>query len=87
MSRPTDVLCAGVVVADHLCAPIERLPKEGEIIEAERMVLTLGGGAANTAGASSSACSSTGATRRRASAAMNDSASITSPQLAPRTSR
>jgi sugar/nucleoside kinase (ribokinase family) len=49
MSQTTDVLCAGVVVADHLCAPIERLPKGGEIIAAERMVLTLGGGAANTA--------------------------------------
>ncbi len=49
MSRPIDVLCAGVVVADHLCAPIERLPSAGEIITAPQMLLTLGGGAANTA--------------------------------------
>lgn len=49
MTRPTDVLCAGVVVADHLCTPIDHLPKAGELIAAERMVLTLGGSAANTA--------------------------------------
>lgn len=49
MSRSTDVLCAGVVVADHLCAPIECFPRPGELIAAERMVLTLGGSAANAA--------------------------------------
>ncbi len=49
MTRATDVLCAGVIVADHLCAPIDHLPKAGELIAAERMVLSLGGSAANTA--------------------------------------
>lgn len=43
------VLCAGIVVADHVCAPIPRLPAAGELILSEDMRLTLGGCAANVA--------------------------------------
>jgi len=44
-----DVLCAGIVVADHVCSPIARMPAAGELVTAERLLLTLGGCAANTA--------------------------------------
>jgi len=49
MNEPSDVLCAGVIVADHLCSPIDHLPQPGELVLADRMLLTLGGSAANTA--------------------------------------
>ena len=42
-----ECLCAGILVADHLCAPIPRLPKAGELILAERLVLNIGGCASN----------------------------------------
>lgn len=45
----TDVLCAGIIVADHVCTPIPRLPEAGELVMAERLLLTLGGCAANAA--------------------------------------
>lgn len=44
-----DVLCAGIIVADHVCTPIEHLPRPGELVMADRLLLTLGGCAANTA--------------------------------------
>jgi sugar/nucleoside kinase (ribokinase family) len=44
-----DVLCAGIIVADHVCSPIARMPAAGELVTAERLLLTLGGCAANTA--------------------------------------
>jgi sugar/nucleoside kinase (ribokinase family) len=43
------VLCAGVVVADHLCSPIDHLPAPGELVLAEELVLELGGCASNVA--------------------------------------
>ena len=49
MSPPIEVLCAGIVVADHVCSPIQRLPAAGELVTADRLLLTLGGCAANTA--------------------------------------
>lgn len=49
MSSPSDVLCAGIVVADHVCTPIPRLPAAGELMLAERILLTIGGCAANVA--------------------------------------
>jgi len=42
-------LCAGILVADHLCAPIARLPEPGELVLTDRLVLNIGGCAANTA--------------------------------------
>lgn len=43
------VVCAGVVVADHLSTPIDRLPAAGELVAADELVLNIGGCAANTA--------------------------------------
>jgi sugar/nucleoside kinase (ribokinase family) len=43
------VVCAGLVVADHLCPPISHLPRPGELVTVEELVLNIGGGAANTA--------------------------------------
>jgi sugar/nucleoside kinase (ribokinase family) len=44
-----DALCAGIVVADHVCTPVSHLPEPGELVMADRLLLTLGGCAANTA--------------------------------------
>jgi sugar/nucleoside kinase (ribokinase family) len=49
MSEDADVLCAGIIVADHVCSPISHLPAAGELVMAERLILTLGGCAANAA--------------------------------------
>jgi sugar/nucleoside kinase (ribokinase family) len=49
MSVPAEVLCAGIVVADHVCTPIPHLPAAGELVMAERMILAIGGCAANAA--------------------------------------
>src|SRR5438874_8907178 len=49
MTENVDVLCAGIIVADHVCSPIARLPAAGELVMAERLLLTIGGCAANTA--------------------------------------
>jgi sugar/nucleoside kinase (ribokinase family) len=43
------VLCAGLVVADHVCTPLDHLPQAGELVTADDLVLNIGGGAANTA--------------------------------------
>lgn len=44
-----DVLCAGLIVADHVCAPIERIPAAGELELTDWISLTIGGCAANAA--------------------------------------
>ncbi|MGE3804252.1 MAG: carbohydrate kinase family protein [Gemmataceae bacterium] len=44
-----DVLCCGIVVADHVCNPIDHLPAAGELVMSEKMLLTIGGCAANAA--------------------------------------
>jgi sugar/nucleoside kinase (ribokinase family) len=49
MSENTDVLCAGIIVADHVCSPISHLPAAGELVMAKRLILTIGGCAANAA--------------------------------------
>src|SRR5262249_51239370 len=43
------VLCAGIVVADHVCTPISHVPAAGELVMADGMLLTSGGCAANAA--------------------------------------
>jgi sugar/nucleoside kinase (ribokinase family) len=43
------VVCAGVVVADHLCTPIDHMPAPGELVMAEDLVLNIGGCASNAA--------------------------------------
>jgi sugar/nucleoside kinase (ribokinase family) len=49
MSESAEVLCAGIVVADHVCTPIDHLPAAGELVLADRLLLTIGGCAANVA--------------------------------------
>src|SRR5437868_1273781 len=49
MNPEADVLCAGIIVADHVCSPISHLPAAGELVMTERMLLTIGGCAANVA--------------------------------------
>jgi len=49
MSDETEVLCAGIVVADHVCSPISHLPAPGELVLADQLLLTIGGCAANAA--------------------------------------
>jgi sugar/nucleoside kinase (ribokinase family) len=49
MSEDAEVLCAGIIVADHVCSPISHLPAAGELVMAERLILTIGGCAANAA--------------------------------------
>jgi sugar/nucleoside kinase (ribokinase family) len=49
MNGPADILCAGIVVADHICTPIDHLPTAGELVLADRLLLTIGGCAANVA--------------------------------------
>jgi sugar/nucleoside kinase (ribokinase family) len=44
-----DVLCAGILVADLFVPPLQRLPREGELLKVDRMLLDTGGCAANTA--------------------------------------
>ena len=49
--EPTDipVICAGVVVADHLSSPISHVPAPGELVPAEHLILNIGGCATNAA--------------------------------------
>lgn len=44
-----EVLCAGIIVADHVCTPISHVPAAGELVMADGMLLTIGGCAANAA--------------------------------------
>ena len=43
-----DVICAGNLVADVICSPIEKLPRAGELALTDQFVLRTGGCAANT---------------------------------------
>jgi sugar/nucleoside kinase (ribokinase family) len=49
MVQSPDVLCAGIIVADHVCTPITHVPAAGELVMADGMLLTIGGCAANAA--------------------------------------
>ncbi|MCA9070442.1 MAG: carbohydrate kinase family protein [Planctomycetaceae bacterium] len=44
-----DCLCAGIIVADHVCEPVVRLPRPGELVTTPRIDLTTGGNATNVA--------------------------------------
>lgn len=46
---PLDCLSFGLLVADHLCAPITHCPKSGELVLSEQLSLNIGGCAANAA--------------------------------------
>lgn len=43
------VVCAGVLVADHVSTPIDHCPASGELIMADDLILNIGGLAANVA--------------------------------------
>jgi sugar/nucleoside kinase (ribokinase family) len=49
MNQSPEVLCAGIVVADYVCTPVSHLPAAGELVLADRILLTIGGCAANAA--------------------------------------
>jgi sugar/nucleoside kinase (ribokinase family) len=49
MHPTTDVLCAGIIVADHVSSPISHIPEAGELVLADELLLTIGGCAANVA--------------------------------------
>jgi sugar/nucleoside kinase (ribokinase family) len=47
--KMTEVGCAGIVVADTICGPIERLPRSGELLSVGPMPSKIGGCASNVA--------------------------------------
>ena len=50
MNQPAfDCVCAGIVVADHICEPVDRLPQPGGLVLTPKMDLALGGCASNVA--------------------------------------
>ena len=46
-NRERPVVCAGILVADHLSTPISHVPAAGELVPADDLILNLGGCAAN----------------------------------------
>src|SRR5579862_2286892 len=44
-----DCFCTGIIVADHVCEPIDHVPQAGELVLTSRTSLSLGGCAANVA--------------------------------------
>ncbi|MAT16840.1 MAG: carbohydrate kinase [Planctomyces sp.] len=44
-----DVLCAGIIVSDHVCEPITHMPRAGELILTPSTQLSVGGCASNVA--------------------------------------
>ena len=49
MPDTRSVICAGVVVADHISLPISHLPRSGELVPADDLILSVGGCASNAA--------------------------------------
>ncbi len=47
--RGGKVLCAGIIVVDHIAAPIDHLPKAGELVLTDKCFLAIGGCASNVA--------------------------------------
>lgn len=48
-STKYDCLCAGIIVADHICKAIDHMPKPGELVLTDEMDLAIGGCASNVA--------------------------------------
>ncbi len=48
-NAPVQCYCVGILVADHLCTPIDHLPRAGELVLAQQLPLEIGGCAANAA--------------------------------------
>lgn len=49
MGGEREVVCAGILVADHVCTPMETLPAAGRLVAVDKMYLLTGGCAANVA--------------------------------------
>jgi sugar/nucleoside kinase (ribokinase family) len=49
MAARYDCLCLGNIVADHVCAPVEKIPGSGELVMTQRLSLSTGGCASNVA--------------------------------------
>ena len=49
MAGGNTVVCAGILVADHVCDPMTSLPEEGHLVAVDTMYLLTGGCAANVA--------------------------------------
>ena len=49
MEPGNEVVCAGILVADHVCTPMPDLPREGQLVAVQGMYLLTGGCAANVA--------------------------------------
>ncbi|HEU4752382.1 MAG TPA: carbohydrate kinase family protein, partial [Armatimonadota bacterium] len=49
MRPENEVVCAGILVADHVCTPMDQLPDEGKLVAVDWMYLLTGGCAANVA--------------------------------------
>ncbi len=47
MGLNLDVLCVGLIVADHVCAPIPKFPPPGTLVTTDSLQLSIGGSAAN----------------------------------------
>ncbi|MFO0949386.1 MAG: carbohydrate kinase family protein [Planctomycetota bacterium] len=47
MGKRFDVVCAGIIVADHLAAPIDVLPAAGQLVLTDACFLSIGGCASN----------------------------------------
>jgi sugar/nucleoside kinase (ribokinase family) len=47
MQPQNDVVCAGILVADHVCTPMASLPDPGRLVAVDAMYLLTGGCAAN----------------------------------------
>lgn len=48
-SADNECLSVGILVADHLCSPIDKLPQPGELVLSDSLPLAVGGCAANAA--------------------------------------
>src|SRR5262249_41737332 len=40
MSKYPEVLCGGIIVADHVCSPLSHVPAPGQLVMADKMLLT-----------------------------------------------
>lgn len=49
LASSPECLSTGILVADHLCSPIDHLPRAGELLLAEELPLAIGGCASNVA--------------------------------------
>lgn len=45
----SQVVCAGIIVVDHVAAPVDRIPDAGQLVLTDECFLTLGGCASNVA--------------------------------------